>query len=264
MAKHRYMAIIPKELVRRDSGEKVEIIAERNNVEFLGSRLDKDGNLQVGYSLEPHKVFDVELYLKCGGIEAKLKDYGEDDMRRGRVTRADTSSYPDADAKPQKAKRVAKPKTVREKPTVKDAPPVVKEKPKPQPPPPPPEPDEDEGDEGESDGVSHDAIIPPLGEAFQKWSKLGSPEHEQAVKLLGAGCEDPASKQWGLFSVHRSHLAGIIKRKFQVAMAKWGAEKRSAFLALDHNSTITALEPFIREAFGKDADFVIWHTCHNK
>lgn len=265
VVKHKYLAVIPKSLVRRDSGDKVEIIAERNKVEFLGSRLDNDGNLQVGYSLEPSKVFDVELYLKCIGIEAKLKDYGDDDGRRGRVTHADTSAYPDTDTKPQKAKRTAKPKPVKEKLTVKDVPPIVKERPKPQPPPPPPEPDKGEGDEDEeSDDVSQDAIIPPLGEAFQKWSKLGSPEHEQAVKLLGAGCEDPVSKQWGLFSVHRSHLVGIIKRKFQTVMAKWGTEKRSAFLTLEYNSTITALEPFIREAFGKDADFVIWHTCHNK
>lgn len=238
--KHKYLAIIPKALVRRDSGKKVEAIAERNKVEFLGSQLDKDGNLRVGYSLKPSKVFDIELYLKCGNIEVKLKDYGEDDGRRGRVTHADTSAYPasDKDAKP---KRAAKPKPVKDKPNPKPSPQPIKD-----------------------EEVSQDAVIPPIGEAFQKWSKIGSPEHERAVKLLGGGCEDPISKQWGLFSVYRSRLVGILKNKFSTEVEKWRGEKRSAFLTLGYNSTITALEPFIREAFGKDADFIIWHTCHNK
>ena len=218
--KHKYMVSIPADMVKRDSGERVETIAERNKAEFLGSRMTADGTLQVGYSCEPSAIKDIQLYLDCCGLKgASVKDCGKDDGKRGRVTRADTSGKPEtkADKKPAKTKRTAKPVVKKTDPT-----PVVEK---------------------------YKGVINTLKELNARRPHEDDEGVKEMAEVVGVPVTELACRQsaaFGYFSINRENLYTIMRRK-DTSLPK-----------LAYNQLLyPVIEPIIRKVYGKDAEKIL-------
>ena len=217
--KHKYMVSIPADMVKRDSGERVETIAERNKAEFLGSRMTADGTLQVGYSCDPSAIKDIQLYLDCCGLKgASVKDCGNDDGKRGRVTRADTSGKPEAkaDKKPAKTKRTAKPVVKKTDPT-----PFVK----------------------------NNGGINTLKELNARRPHEDDDGVKEMAAVVGVPVTELAGRQsdaFGYFSINRENLYAIMRRN------------DPSLPSLAYNQLVyPVIEPLIRKVYGKDAKKIL-------